>query len=76
MQQISRSDYPEWCVSHRLDIGVELLSRFVNWQDRTTCVLFSDVAGAVVGHRLDHPLSGQPAHCLQRRNSRKFSHKI
>lgn len=31
-----------------LVIGVELLSRFVNWQDRTTCVLFGDAAGAVV----------------------------
>lgn len=31
-----------------LVIGVELLSRFVNWQDRTTCILFGDAAGAVV----------------------------
>jgi 3-oxoacyl-[acyl-carrier-protein] synthase-3 len=31
-----------------LVIGVELLSRVVNWQDRTTCVLFGDGAGAVV----------------------------
>jgi 3-oxoacyl-[acyl-carrier-protein] synthase III len=29
-------------------IGVELLSRFLNWEDRTTCVLFGDGAGAVV----------------------------
>ncbi len=29
-------------------IGVELLSRFVNWQDRSTCVLFGDGAGAAV----------------------------
>jgi 3-oxoacyl-[acyl-carrier-protein] synthase-3 len=29
-------------------IGVELLSRILNWQDRTTCVLFGDGAGAVV----------------------------
>ncbi len=28
--------------------GVELLSRKLNWQDRTTCVLFGDGAGAVV----------------------------
>jgi 3-oxoacyl-[acyl-carrier-protein] synthase-3 len=28
--------------------GVELLSRFVNWQDRATAVLFGDGAGAVV----------------------------
>src|SRR5689334_9884917 len=29
-------------------VGVELLSRVVNWEDRTTCVLFGDGAGAVV----------------------------
>ena len=31
-----------------LVIGVEMLSRVVNWEDRTTCVLFGDGAGAVV----------------------------
>lgn len=31
-----------------LVIGVELLSRLLNWQDRTTCVLFGDGAGAVI----------------------------
>jgi len=31
-----------------LVIGVELISRFINWQDRNTCVLFGDAAGAVV----------------------------
>jgi 3-oxoacyl-[acyl-carrier-protein] synthase-3 len=31
-----------------LVVGVELLSRVVNWEDRTTCVLFGDGAGAVV----------------------------
>jgi len=29
-------------------IGTELLSRVLNWQDRTTCVLFGDGAGAVI----------------------------
>ncbi len=29
-------------------IGAELLSRITNWQDRATCVLFGDGAGAVV----------------------------
>lgn len=29
-------------------IGTEALSRFVNWQDRSTCVLFGDGAGAIV----------------------------
>jgi 3-oxoacyl-[acyl-carrier-protein] synthase III len=31
-----------------LVIGVELLSRILDWKDRTTCVLFGDGAGAVV----------------------------
>jgi 3-oxoacyl-[acyl-carrier-protein] synthase-3 len=31
-----------------LVIGVELLSRVVNWSDRTTCVLFGDGAGATI----------------------------
>ena len=33
---------------HVLVIGVELLSRVVNWADRTTCVLFGDGAGAAI----------------------------
>ncbi|MGB9804348.1 beta-ketoacyl-ACP synthase III, partial [Desulfofundulus sp.] len=31
-----------------LVVGTEVLSRLVNWQDRNTCVLFGDGAGAVV----------------------------
>lgn len=31
-----------------LIIGVELLSRHIDWEDRATCVLFGDAAGAVV----------------------------
>jgi hypothetical protein len=33
---------------HALVIGAEKLSSVVDWQDRTTCVLFGDGAGAVV----------------------------
>ncbi len=33
---------------HVLVVGVELLSRVVNWTDRGTCILFGDGAGAVV----------------------------
>ncbi len=29
-------------------VGAEILSRFTDWQDRSTCVLFGDGAGAVV----------------------------
>ncbi len=31
-----------------LVVGTEVLSRLLNWQDRSTCVLFGDGAGAVV----------------------------
>jgi 3-oxoacyl-[acyl-carrier-protein] synthase III len=31
-----------------LVVGVEVLSRILNWKDRATCVLFGDGAGAVV----------------------------
>jgi 3-oxoacyl-[acyl-carrier-protein] synthase-3 len=33
---------------HVLVVGVELLSRVIDWTNRTTCVLFGDGAGAVV----------------------------
>ncbi len=33
---------------HVLVIGAEILSRLVNWQDRSTCILFGDGAGAAI----------------------------
>jgi 3-oxoacyl-[acyl-carrier-protein] synthase-3 len=33
---------------HALVIGAEKLSSIINWEDRTTCVLFGDAAGAAV----------------------------
>lgn len=36
-----------WC-KYALVSGVELLSHIVNWEDRSTCVLFGDGAGAAV----------------------------
>jgi len=33
---------------HILVLGSEVLTRFTDWEDRTTCVLFGDGAGAVV----------------------------
>jgi 3-oxoacyl-[acyl-carrier-protein] synthase-3 len=38
-----------------LVIGVEILSRFINWHDRGTCVLFGDGAGAVLLQASDQP---------------------
>jgi 3-oxoacyl-[acyl-carrier-protein] synthase-3 len=29
-------------------VGTEVLSKFIDWQDRTTCILFGDGAGAVI----------------------------
>lgn len=38
-----------------LVVGTEALSRLLNWEDRTTCVLFGDGAGAVVLQSSDMP---------------------
>jgi 3-oxoacyl-[acyl-carrier-protein] synthase-3 len=35
-------------MKHILVIGVELLSRVIDWTDRSTCVLFGDGAGAAI----------------------------
>lgn len=43
--------------SHKkaLVVGAEVFSRIMDWQDRTTCVLFGDGAGAVVLEAADSP---------------------
>jgi 3-oxoacyl-[acyl-carrier-protein] synthase III len=38
-----------------LVVGAEVLTRILNWEDRTTCVLFGDGAGAVVLQASDTP---------------------
>lgn len=38
-----------------LVIGTETLSRFVNWKDRNTCILFGDGAGAFVLQASEEP---------------------
>jgi 3-oxoacyl-[acyl-carrier-protein] synthase-3 len=38
-----------------LVVGTEIISRFLNWQDRNTCVLFGDASGAVVLQASDQP---------------------
>jgi 3-oxoacyl-[acyl-carrier-protein] synthase-3 len=35
-------------IKYALVIGAEIMSRIVDWEDRSTCVLFGDGAGAVV----------------------------
>jgi 3-oxoacyl-[acyl-carrier-protein] synthase-3 len=42
-------------ISHALVIGSETMSRVLNWQDRGTCILFGDGAGAVVLERSTEP---------------------
>jgi 3-oxoacyl-[acyl-carrier-protein] synthase III len=38
-----------------LVVGTEVLSRFTNWKDRNTCILFGDGAGAFVLQASDQP---------------------
>jgi 3-oxoacyl-[acyl-carrier-protein] synthase III len=40
---------------HALVIGAETFSRILDWQDRGTCVLFGDGAGAVVVKAVEEP---------------------
>jgi len=42
-------------IKNALIIGSETLSRFVNWKDRSTCILFGDGAGAFVLQASDQP---------------------
>ncbi len=42
-------------VDYALIIGSEAITKLINWEDRTTCVLFGDGAGAVVLKRTDEP---------------------
>lgn len=41
-----------------LVVGVELLTRLIDWQDRNTCVLFGDAAGAMVIGPSEDPQRG------------------
>ncbi len=41
--------------AHVLVVGAEVYSRILDWQDRGTCVLFGDGAGAVVLQRSSEP---------------------
>lgn len=53
-------DFAHKCISsgtakNILVVGTEAMSRTVNWQDRSTCVLFGDGAGAVVFSAREEP---------------------
>ncbi|GAA5481581.1 beta-ketoacyl-ACP synthase III [Haloferula sargassicola] len=45
--------------SNAVIIGAEKLSAFVNWDDRSTCVLFGDGAGAAVLKKASSPDEGE-----------------
>lgn len=51
-------------IQNALVIGSETLSRFVNWDDRSTCILFGDGAGAFVLQASDKP--GGVLSCVMR----------
>lgn len=42
-------------IKNALVVGAETLSRFVNWKDRNTCILFGDGAGAFVLQASERP---------------------
>ena len=42
-------------VAEVLVVGAEIMSRMLDWKDRTTCVLFGDGAGAVILQATDVP---------------------
>lgn len=42
-----------------LVVGADVLSRIVDWEDRATCVLFGDAAGAVILERTEAPIEGK-----------------
>lgn len=49
-------------VQRALVVGSEVMSRVIDWSDRSTCVLFGDGAGAVVLQASEHP--GLLSSCL------------
>ena len=48
-----------------LVIGAEILSKFIDWDDRASCVLFGDGAGAVVIEKREKASDGQKRGLLQ-----------
>jgi len=42
-------------IKNALVVGSETLSRFVNWKDRSTCILFGDGAGAFILQASERP---------------------
>ena len=51
------------CASKALVVGAEVFSRILDWNDRSTCVLFGDGAGAVVLERQRRRRASSRASC-------------
>ncbi|HSO28048.1 MAG TPA: beta-ketoacyl-ACP synthase III, partial [Anaerolineales bacterium] len=53
--QVASQSIRTGAIKNALVIGAETLSRLVNWQDRNTCILFGDGAGAFVVQAGEEP---------------------
>ena len=51
--QVGRSMLNQMNWKHALIVGSEMLSKIVDWSDRSSCILFGDGAGSVVLERTD-----------------------
>jgi 3-oxoacyl-[acyl-carrier-protein] synthase-3 len=56
--QVADSMIRSGAAKRALVIGSETFSRILDWEDRTTCVLFGDGAGAIVLEAREDPSSG------------------
>lgn len=62
--QVARQFINSGARATALVIGAEKLSSLVNWQDRNTCVLFGDGAGAVILKRCQEGTENPPGRLL------------
>jgi len=56
--QAARAQVQAGAVGTALVVGTEVMSSIVDWQDRNTCILFGDGAGAAVVQAVDPALGG------------------
>ncbi len=56
--QVAESMIRAGSANRALVIGAETFSRILDWEDRTTCVLFGDGAGAIVMEAQDSAVAG------------------
>lgn len=51
--QVARSQIESGAARRVLVVGTEVMSSIIDWDDRNTCILFGDGAGAVLVERID-----------------------